>query len=828
MKPAIPWSVKGVEHETREAAKAAARRAGMTLGAWLNHVIQQSGDQAEIARAQIALAETPDDGGEDPAELSTVLTRLNALETHQNTAIQHLEHALEMLASRVPPQGQAHATTSLEPRLAQLEADSRRRFDRLAKELGTIATRYSDLEERQQNGRAEIAELLDEMTKRPAPAPAGKAGDARFVETLERRLQAMDNQLDAVGRDARNAATTFQQALSAVMGRVVEGEKRQRQQESQIGARFEVFESKIDGLADRLEDVLQRDGASETDAVQRLEQMVGAVTRQFEVVESRRERSHIAMEKTLRALAERLAETDRRHTEQVEEPLAALHQAVEDMSKRIAATSSTLEERLSDVTERIEHGDTEFRASRFSLMHGMDDVRRRLEAIEAGQAPLPPLVDTPQPPRRPLGAGRDRFEPGFTEKAQPERDLYSALAQARAVPEPEPEPEPEPALETAEVEIEPDAVVQAFTVHEEPLALDDVIEAMPPDEEIEPTAPEPPVNDPVSSLLAAAREAARARAADGHPGAEWHDDEAVDATFSVDGGPSEPPPADAAADTLSRKLDKGRAPKIMIAVVVALGVVAAGVAALKLSTPRKASGGDRPGLLENLLPERSSFMFEREVPADAAPAGAAEAVPAEPLPAVPEESAAMFTPPPEPASSAELASLATSAIADLRAATTPDQLAKAAEKVTQAAMLGDAEAQFTLGRLSETGEGVKADREASRRWYEEAAAQGHAGAAFNLGMLEARKGGQDGYQHAADWFARAAAKGYADAQYNLAMLYARGLGIAQDEAEAYAWFAAAASRGDAGAAAERDRLSQRFDAATRERAEALARNRIEG
>ena len=34
MKPGIPWSVKGIEPEAREAAKLAARRAGLTLGEW--------------------------------------------------------------------------------------------------------------------------------------------------------------------------------------------------------------------------------------------------------------------------------------------------------------------------------------------------------------------------------------------------------------------------------------------------------------------------------------------------------------------------------------------------------------------------------------------------------------------------------------------------------------------------------------------------------------------------------------------------------------------------------------------------------------------------
>ena len=39
MNKAVPWSIKGVDFDAREAAKEAARRSGMTLGEWLNSVI---------------------------------------------------------------------------------------------------------------------------------------------------------------------------------------------------------------------------------------------------------------------------------------------------------------------------------------------------------------------------------------------------------------------------------------------------------------------------------------------------------------------------------------------------------------------------------------------------------------------------------------------------------------------------------------------------------------------------------------------------------------------------------------------------------------------
>ena len=44
MKPGLPWSVKGIEPDVREAAKLAARRSGMTLGEWLNSTIMDQAD----------------------------------------------------------------------------------------------------------------------------------------------------------------------------------------------------------------------------------------------------------------------------------------------------------------------------------------------------------------------------------------------------------------------------------------------------------------------------------------------------------------------------------------------------------------------------------------------------------------------------------------------------------------------------------------------------------------------------------------------------------------------------------------------------------------
>ena len=52
MKPGVPWSVKGIEPDVREAAKVAARRSGMTLGEWLNNKILETADDIPDTRLE--------------------------------------------------------------------------------------------------------------------------------------------------------------------------------------------------------------------------------------------------------------------------------------------------------------------------------------------------------------------------------------------------------------------------------------------------------------------------------------------------------------------------------------------------------------------------------------------------------------------------------------------------------------------------------------------------------------------------------------------------------------------------------------------------------
>ena len=70
-----PWSVKGVAPEDREAAKRAARKAGLPVGAWLSQTIRDAGQPNSLATPAPAPAADPD----VRAELHALRAELAAL-----------------------------------------------------------------------------------------------------------------------------------------------------------------------------------------------------------------------------------------------------------------------------------------------------------------------------------------------------------------------------------------------------------------------------------------------------------------------------------------------------------------------------------------------------------------------------------------------------------------------------------------------------------------------------------------------------------------------------------------------------------------------------
>lgn len=85
----IPWSVKGVSAEARQAAKDAAQAAGMTIGAWLNLAIRQADQDATLTvAAQKSVKETTNG---DETGLAHYLQRLDQKLTDISARLDQVE-----------------------------------------------------------------------------------------------------------------------------------------------------------------------------------------------------------------------------------------------------------------------------------------------------------------------------------------------------------------------------------------------------------------------------------------------------------------------------------------------------------------------------------------------------------------------------------------------------------------------------------------------------------------------------------------------------------------------------------------------------------------
>ena len=104
-----------------------------------------------------------------------------------------------------------------------------------------------------------------------------------------------------------------------------------------------------------------------------------------------------------------------------------------------------------------------------------------------------------------------------------------------------------------------------------------------------------------------------------------------------------------------------------------------------------------------------------------------------------------------------------------------------------------------------------------------AAAQKNADVQFNLGvMYQTGKGVAQDYKTAVKWYTLAAEQGNAAAQSLLGLMYAGGKGVAQDYVKAHMWFNITAIDGDADAIKNRDIVAKLMTPAQLAQAQQLA------
>jgi TPR repeat protein len=141
---------------------------------------------------------------------------------------------------------------------------------------------------------------------------------------------------------------------------------------------------------------------------------------------------------------------------------------------------------------------------------------------------------------------------------------------------------------------------------------------------------------------------------------------------------------------------------------------------------------------------------------------------------------------------------AVQAAVDTAQQTMPTDPVQKAAWYRKAADQGDAKAQFIVGTLYFTGQGVPQDYVQSAAWLRKSAEQGDADAQNGLGLLyDLGQGVPQDYSQAVEWYRKAADQGLPAAQFSLGFRYAHGHGVTQDYAQAATWYRRAADQGNA-------------------------------
>jgi localization factor PodJL len=782
MRPDIPWNVAGIPMEAREAARAAARREGLSVGEWMTRRILRSfSDTAEAAPMREAWSSNVSNftaaAEVRPSRRDTeeMLAHVARSESESGEVFRRIEEQLRGVARRLEAaeRSQSENNRAMTKAASEINVTAREQaqaFDQLGNAVISLADRL-DRVERQgasdglrdavkglHQGLSRLADQISSTATQSATQISALAGN---LESVAGRLGDVRTEADNTNQAVEQRMAQFDERIHALEGQVKSGQAAIERALSNLEARAEFDaaamnrETEAASAISRLEDGLAKLGAPAADP---------AIDRRLS-----------AIERSLSEIASRFDRPDKR--------------------------SSTIEDELKRLAQRIDASETGQRDSVAQLRAELNAASSHTSVAEPAPHPLPYVAETlsiVEQPAAPVEAPSfvNVLAPGVVvphDERSAEHSAFDATPPAEAAPHAE-------ESAAAETELAPDK----SEFETDPFAAD-VLEAP----NVEPAAPSAP-----DSYLTAARRSARAAAA-----------QAESDIGSRIGGFSWGS-ASIASDEEARS-DARRTYFVVaiIALVLILAIAAGAFLSQRIGTatprstapllhPQKtASAPALPSRHASAAPALSTVV----VPATQGGAAAANA-PAATQPASPTQTASI-------APLDKLTALANGGNAKAELIVGLKYLdgdgvavseADAAKWLGRAALAGQPVAQYRLGTLYERGRGVAADPVKSVHWYTLAAQAGNRKAMHNLAVAYASGTGvAKNLPEAARWFAKAAALGLSDSQFNLAVLYERGLGVPQSLLDAYKWYAIAATSGDTESKARIDALATQLSAEDR-------------
>ncbi len=800
----------------------------MTLGAWLNQVIMESGTDDINAAIQnygnldaaasqpqppsgapymqpnmqsAAFAGTPP---QPQVDLSPVTEAVRDLVRRIDSNERLLETSLDSLAKRIESSeqliasgGLAAADSGMERKVQQLtdrleaaekvrlpfakNTGDRLAFQTLEKTMNAVVDHLETVDHQSEQKYAEMRHLLSELAERVDDSEQAKKLDQERART------------DALGNTLQNLSERMaetEQALHAANASAEQGRRHAVEEAVQIVSNKLDSDNQRAQMADlqsAIEKMNNRIDQTEAQSAHAIKTLEGSLTAFVDRLEQNQVRAEDIVPQVMSQLDGRLEEVVSRVTDSetraletassVEQALSSLAQTLNATEQRNAATRETVQSMVAQVNERIEN-----------IESGAGLPLSPTIAVGAGLAgmPAPPLSSAPMPP------------PGFAAERAPDHLLKSPVtipSSGPPLPSMPPAPE-EPPAPLAEAPLPPSPTLDAPAPPLSdvppppdigPAAPPAAADAPPEPSDLPPPPPlEPPIaapaEPPVMNEKKAARDfiaAARRAAQSAHQTGD---------TASLGFGEQ----SDRYAAFEDQEEGRGKRLAIIVGgAVVALIVVLTLVNWLVSPSTPEAPGDDIDVILEEPVANGADIESDgglASVPEVTVPATIA---PVEDIAAIPEaipEDAGTADAAAVPASTPSPAAESRPAPTPLPEPTTPASAAPRAI-VPNSADIPPVEAAPTTP--------VTQAPTSTRNALRNAAASGNPAAQYEVGLRYARGGGvpQD-YGQAAYWFELAGKQNLAIAQYRLATLFEKGRGVSQDMEKARSWYESAAQAGN--------------------------------
>lgn len=836
MRPAVPWSVKGIEPEAREAAKQAARRAGMTLGAWLN--------QAIIINSTDDVDAPPQAGGTHPMGPGYI---------GQPAGYDY------------PSAGQPSNP------LAGLD-------------LSPITDTMSDLIQRMDSTDQRVDGLLDALERQLQPEAANAAhaaplaAPAPIVDPITQKLQSLSERIEDAERmrqlsaapraEDRSALMTLEKAVSAVVDHLENSNKESDQRFadihkglSSLGQRFDDTEAQAEAEKARKQTAALT-GSVQT-LVDRIATVESAVT---QAAQNTDEVQHKAIDAALAALADKSDETHKQATiTKLEQNLDDLQTRLVDNELRHVSAFEKMETSLHSLLDRIDQLKAEPQAMAASIL---ERVEPRLNAIDAQLVETEnKAVDSSQIVAKALADMQENFATNEQAKLTAISDNVSDIAQrlddkisttmgevATRLSRIEAAREEDLRLEEAEAE-QADPLSQPGNTPPPPVSVTTgapEMPAPPPMGNARPSVPPHPsgLDDPFAAAVTppppgAVSPGADMRGPTAPPPPMAGDAPATGAPYpqGASGTPGNPAPGPmnslgaqdfiAAARRAAMASQNGEAPSRVgfendghfnryedepsnvvrkVLIWVACGVLTLILAVGLVSFLNKSTTPIAPQIIE--IPKTDPALPGNST---ATPPTSPDALVPSTTPSTPSSKQSEATPKDAGTQNAAVVPAPTSTPATAKPVATkrPKPTVKvekgprvgsapvkpviqraAAPTLRQAASRGEAAAQYQVAMNYAAGTGVPQDFKQASFWLEKSANQGFAAGQYRLASLyEKGEGVAKDMSKAASWYEKAAAQGNVKAMHNLAVIHAEGRGVSQDFKEAAVWFEQAANHG---------------------------------